>query len=1758
MFKTAKHHTKTHETSCFISTKNKKLVFILYISILTLISQSFTFKISAQTVINVPTDFSTIQSAIDASQNGDTILVASGTYKETLKIIDKSLTLKGNNRDGTIIDGENDKELPTILVEGGSADISGFTVKNGVDGIRVENSLLSIVSDNIITNNFNSGINLINSPAEITNNVISNNQFLGEGTFADGIRLAGSDFLVEGNNISKNANEGIAILDDSDGLIKKNTISNNESVGLLINNSKIEVVENIIKENLFIGILVGFSSGLIIDNNINNNSSMGITLIDSFELEIKGNFIEGNSKSSNFIGGIAALNTISTEITDNNINDNIKGILLEQTVDVNISNNNITNNSFSGVLLLSSKDIDVINNIINSTGHGDENESAGIFLKDTIALIKGNNIELSESDGIKIIGPNSIAELIENSVKKNDNNGILCDNSSLIIGCCNDVSDNKIDLNGCSETLLECPCPPTGNDKIVVKPSSVLFTHFGASTQLSAILESNKGASLSITEESNWLSSDPDIVSVDTNGLVTAEKNGKVIVCSKFDNIEGCMEVTVNTINAGINQWTTSVSSELLGEVKDIVIDPFNSDIIYVGTNSGSVFKSIDKGKTWIDKSNGLLADSVKVLSIDPFDSKILYAGGTQNLYKTFDGGENWNIIRKGVFVTTLAINNLNADIIYIGSKGDGVLKSINGGETLDKVNNGLEFNDVRENSLIIDPINPNNLYAAVESEDGNGQGVFKTVDGALNWRQINNNLPLDVRGLAIDPVNPAVLYAGTFSEGIFKTVDGGNNWFELENSPHDQNQTIAIDNRNLDVIYVGNSSTGVFTSRNAGETWERINTQLTSRTILVLKVDPLQSSTIYAGTSKGVFNFTHAFNEIETQANPDGTSIDIIYKFNEGTGINPIGFNIYRSSSIDGDFDRITDELLDADSTSFRDRDFLKGSTHVYRMTVVSDEGETLRSFSAADKPLLLLNPDFIIDVVSDRKEVVQGDSVGYAVNLISQDGFKDEVSFTTGDLPTGVTSEFILPDIVVPPTAITLEITTATSTPIGEFKIEINGKAGEKVGSETVTLRIVEAGSQETVITTRINANSVTVGDQVEVTGEIIPLQNNEEVTAIFTLPDGNTVEKKATTNEEGIYSIIKEIDQSGIWQITSSWNGNNDFKGATSDTTDFPAAPAITTIAMFTDADFETKQGDTLTLKGKINPNPGNEDLFLEIDNIDGSINFNGLIPIEDNGEFSHEFRVSGGESGRVIINARFDGNKDFVGNSREISIPIQEPAGMVIIVAGGGNVSENTIWDATNNLTNYAYRIFKNLGIPDGNSSDKQSNRIFFLHPNDNNDADGDGVTDTDNAPTPSNLQNIIEKSIFELIDLELKENGNSDILAEMPLTIYMMGPGDKDVFSINENEDIKADDLDQWLDNLFISIQNLLPEDPSNRLRLPVNIIMESPRSGSFLDNLSVKQDGIGNGRTVVTSTDECEIDSEGNCKTGKINISGDGLTSFSGQFLYGIKVGKSITTSWSESNIATREIFDNQRPQIDANGNGISNESDDETNGSLVFVSGNRFQDEEIDLQGLRAITANSNGAGTALLDAQSFIVDQKPVIIGAQKDIVLDEESTSSLLWTIVDDPDDNLDDVQAIIFPPDNAEPEILTLSFSETNKRFESPFNRFNEFGIYNVLFVARDKLNNMSLTKKTIVASQFGTLILSGMVFNSETLDPLGGAIIKVRRIPLTFSDPNGNYLMRLDADDYTILVCKNGFKCKVKKIQFNKSTPPLDIGLDPKK
>jgi len=196
--------------------------------------------------------FNSIIEGIDAVIPGKSVMVAAGTYNEQL-IINKSIALQGTSRDNTFITGSS-LTGNLIIFEANHVTITGFTIDGDSStsvGIYFDNYSFINISNNLIKNNIDYGLNYSNSNPTIENNNIKNNNYSGidiaaggEGTIRDnslinnlyGIRTYGnSSPEITRNNISNN-NTGIYCRESATPVISYNTISNNTGYGILIDN----------------------------------------------------------------------------------------------------------------------------------------------------------------------------------------------------------------------------------------------------------------------------------------------------------------------------------------------------------------------------------------------------------------------------------------------------------------------------------------------------------------------------------------------------------------------------------------------------------------------------------------------------------------------------------------------------------------------------------------------------------------------------------------------------------------------------------------------------------------------------------------------------------------------------------------------------------------------------------------------------------------------------------------------------------------------------------------------------------------------------------------------------------------------------------------------------------------------------------------------------------------------------------------------------------------------------------------------------------------------------------------------------------------------------------------------------------------------------------------------------------------------------------------------------------------------------------
>jgi len=285
-----------------------------------------------------------------------------------------------------------------------------------------------------------------------------------------------------------------------------------------------------------------------------------------------------------------------------------------------------------------------------------------------------------------------------------------------------------------------------------------------------------------------------------------------------------------------------------------IAVDPQVPATLYAANFDGAtVYKSLDAGTTWSPSNGGLSNVRVNRLAITPGATSTVYAGAAMGVYKTINGGAAWTVQNDGLdfadkFVLSVAVDPQTPGIVYAGFRGPGVFKTTDGAGVWLSANAGLGNTQV----LSLQVASGGGAVVA-----GTSNGVHQSGDGGHTWRQLEG--ALRAQALAIDPRGSSTLYAGgslgtssaVFQSGVFKSVDGGFEWALVGLSGINV-FTLAVDPVNPDIVYAGTtSSDGVFRSADGGATWAAVNGGLTSRNIFSLTIDPRTPTTIYAGTGQ-------------------------------------------------------------------------------------------------------------------------------------------------------------------------------------------------------------------------------------------------------------------------------------------------------------------------------------------------------------------------------------------------------------------------------------------------------------------------------------------------------------------------------------------------------------------------------------------------------------------------------------------------------------------------------------------------------------------------------------------------------------------------------------------------------------------------------------------------------------------------------------------------------------------------------------------
>lgn len=165
--------------------------------------------------------------------------------------------------------------------------------------------------------------------------------------------------------------------------------------------------------------------------------------------------------------------------------------------------------------------------------------------------------------------------------------------------------------------------------------------------------------------------------------------------------------------------------------ITTIAFDHLDQKAIYVGTQADGMFYTFNYGDGWFNTltEKGTINDIV----VDPESNCIIYVAVHNAVYKSVDCSRRWARIyfetRTGQYVTALAINANNTDVIYAGTSGGSFLKSQDAGKSWDVLK---RFDDYISDIMIQNHVSDRLIYIANQRN-----GIFRTDDGGQNWKDL-------------------------------------------------------------------------------------------------------------------------------------------------------------------------------------------------------------------------------------------------------------------------------------------------------------------------------------------------------------------------------------------------------------------------------------------------------------------------------------------------------------------------------------------------------------------------------------------------------------------------------------------------------------------------------------------------------------------------------------------------------------------------------------------------------------------------------------------------------------------------------------------------------------------------------------------------------------------------------------------------------------------------------------------------------------
>jgi photosystem II stability/assembly factor-like uncharacterized protein len=261
------------------------------------------------------------------------------------------------------------------------------------------------------------------------------------------------------------------------------------------------------------------------------------------------------------------------------------------------------------------------------------------------------------------------------------------------------------------------------------------------------------------------------------------------------------------------------------GNVLSLALGP--QHLVYLGTPDGHLFRSVDSGAQWtlLSRVSSRHDAVIQKLLVDRQHPQTLFAavwfqevsaGGA--LYRSVDGGVTWSVAGLSGEILRTVEQSVSAPEIFVAGTRSGVFRSLDSGQSWQRISPAGDPELRNVDSLAIDPRDPQTIYA------GTYHLPWKTTDAGRSWLPVAAGMidDSDVMSLRVDASSSSRVFASACS-GIYRSENAGAQWTKLQGIPYSSRRTPALvqDPQNPQVLYAATTE-GLWLTRDGGESWAR------------------------------------------------------------------------------------------------------------------------------------------------------------------------------------------------------------------------------------------------------------------------------------------------------------------------------------------------------------------------------------------------------------------------------------------------------------------------------------------------------------------------------------------------------------------------------------------------------------------------------------------------------------------------------------------------------------------------------------------------------------------------------------------------------------------------------------------------------------------------------------------------------------------------------------------------------------------------